>query len=334
MLPENFEVDAVRGVHVVGVRRIEGKRIILERLQPAPQRPVLRHVECHFPGIDASHGRLVLVVGLYSRHAVVPLLRHHREHQDNGNDTQRRRKHLITALEPQERAHRDEPYQRSARLTSHGGRRAQDHGDSEKAAHPHASRGELQIAKQGNGHDQGKSHLVIASDEAPLRSFHVVDAAIDDGENTSFDAVKSDRHGDHPHQLVDPLLALHEHQGDKHHELNLPYLIEMRPREPRIHRLHRREQYPGEKDQQDYAFASPRNFLRLAGHEQGNQRDQRDDHRERHVVREGPGQPMRIHEPDPGPYQHADMRPPEDERQGAEDHQREDNISHYRSRSG
>ena len=56
--------------------------------------------------------------------------------------------------------------------------------------------------------------------------------------------------------------------------------------------------------------------------------------RERHVVRERPGQPVRIHEPEPGPYQHADVRPPENERQRTEDHQREGDISHRSSRTG
>ena len=46
-----------------------------------------------------------------------------------------------------------------------------------KARTPDAlRRGELQIAKQRNRHDQGESHLVIAADEAAFGPLDVVEA--------------------------------------------------------------------------------------------------------------------------------------------------------------
>ena len=268
MLAEDLEINAVRVVHVIGVRGVQGERIILERVEAASQRPVFRHVECHFPGIDAAHGRLVGLIVLYRRHAIVPLLWHHREHQADRDDPQYCGKDLVAGFQPEERAHRDEPQQSPARLTAHGGNCGENHGGVQPGTQPDVRRCELQITKQRNSHDQGESHLVVAPDEAALRPSYVVNAAMDDRKYAPLDAIETNRKRYHPYELLDPLLALHQDHRDIHHQQDLPDLIQMRPGPRGIHRIERGEQQPPEEDQQKYRLAGPRNFLRLTGDEQ------------------------------------------------------------------
>ena len=130
---------------------------------------------------------------------------------------------------------------------------------------PDVRRCELQITKQRNSHDQGESHLVVAPDEAALRAPDVENTAVDDREYASLDAIESDRQRNDPHQLIDPLLALHEDHGDVHHEKNLPELVQVRPCQLRVYGIHRSKQNPNQENQQKYRLPSPRDLLRLAG---------------------------------------------------------------------
>nr|GEU28560.1 hypothetical protein [Tanacetum cinerariifolium] len=325
MFAQRLKINAVGRVDGGGVGRVHEEGGCFGDFVAATEKTVAGQVVRHVPGVDAAHGRAVGLVCADAVHALAPAVRHEQQGQRRQQADQQAGGQLVMTLQPHVDDHGGNRQQAAARVRPQRGQRREQHHRVHAVPHPAPVAGLLQVAHQGNGHDQRQRQCVVVADKSAHRSPHAVLAAAAHREQATLDPVKPQRQRQHPHHALDVRAGADHHHDHQAHQHDLHDLAPLDQRGCGENRKQGGDVHPQDERDQGEGDAGHRQRLGLLRHGNAEQRGHGNDQRERKRGGKSPALGVRIHHADPDPHQHAIDRVAEDVRQaGKHDQGNED----------